>query len=332
MDTTQSKYFIEHRPRRNRRTAAIRDMVRETALRPADFIYPLFVIEGENKFEPIKSMPGVSRLSLDLLVKEVKQACDVGVPSVALFAALDDSLKDEVATESTNPDGLMQRAIRTLKEKVPEVAVITDVAMDPFSSEGHDGYVQDGKILNDPTLEILAKMAVSQAEAGADIIAPSDMMDGRVGVIRQALDEAGHEETGILAYSAKYASSFYGPFREALDSAPRHGDKKTYQMDYANSREAVREVLLDIEEGADMVMVKPGMPYLDVIAKVREVSTVPVAAYQVSGEYAMIEAVAANGWMDGEALMFETLTAIKRAGADMILTYFAKRAAEKLTL
>ncbi|MCA9418021.1 MAG: porphobilinogen synthase, partial [Candidatus Omnitrophica bacterium] len=260
----------------------------------------------------------------------VKQAYDLGVPAVALFAAIDDSLKDEVATESHNPDGLMQRAIRTLKEKVPEVAVITDVAMDPFSSEGHDGYVEDGKILNDPTLEILAKMSVSQAEAGADMVAPSDMMDGRVGVIRQALDEAGFEETGILAYSAKYASSFYGPFREALDSAPRHGDKKTYQMDFANSREAVREVLLDIEEGADMVMVKPGMPYLDVIAKVREISTVPVAAYQVSGEYAMIEAVTANGWMDGEALMTETLTSIKRAGADMILTYFAKRMAERL--
>ena len=305
-------------------------MVRETDLKPADFIYPLFVIEGENLTEPINSMPGVSRLSLDLLVEEVRQAADLGVPAVALFAAIDDDLKDEVATESTNPDGLMQRAIRTLKEKVPEVAVITDVAMDPFSSEGHDGYVQDGKILNDPTLEILSRMAVSQAEAGADMVAPSDMMDGRVGVIRQALDEAGFEETGILAYSAKYASSFYGPFREALDSAPRHGDKKTYQMDFANSREAIREVLLDIEEGADMVMVKPGMPYLDVIAKVREISTVPVAAYQVSGEYAMIEAVAANGWMDGEALMVETLTSIKRAGADVILTYFAKRIAETL--
>ncbi|MCA9409845.1 MAG: porphobilinogen synthase [Candidatus Omnitrophica bacterium] len=322
--------MIEHRPRRNRRTPALRSMVRETDLKPADFIYPLFVIEGEKKTEPINSMPGVSRFSLDLLVEEVKQAYDLGVPAVALFAAIDDSLKDEVATESQNPDGLMQRAIRTLKEKVPEVAVITDVAMDPFSSEGHDGYVEDGKILNDPTLEILAKMSVSQAEAGADMVAPSDMMDGRVGVIRQALDEAGFEETGILAYSAKYASSFYGPFREALDSAPRHGDKKTYQMDFANSREAVREVLLDIEEGADMVMVKPGMPYLDVIAKVREISTVPVAAYQVSGEYAMIEAVAANGWMDGEALMTETLTSIKRAGADMILTYFAKRMAERL--
>ncbi|MCB9766984.1 MAG: porphobilinogen synthase [Candidatus Omnitrophica bacterium] len=322
--------MIEHRPRRNRRTPALRSMVRETDLKPADFIYPLFVIEGEKKTEPINSMPGVSRFSLDLLVEEVKQAYDLGVPAVALFAAIDDSLKDEVATESHNPDGLMQRAIRTLKEKVPEVAVITDVAMDPFSSEGHDGYVEDGKILNDPTLEILAKMSVSQAEAGADMVAPSDMMDGRVGVIRQALDEAGFEETGILAYSAKYASSFYGPFREALDSAPRHGDKKTYQMDFANSREAVREVLLDIEEGADMVMVKPGMPYLDVIAKVREISTVPVAAYQVSGEYAMIEAVTANGWMDGEALMTETLTSIKRAGADMILTYFAKRMAERL--
>lgn len=330
MDITQTKYIIEHRPRRNRRTAAIRDMVRETTLKPADFIYPLFVIEGQKKSEPINSMPGVSRLSLDLLVEEVKKAYDLGVPAVALFAAIDDSLKDEVATESTNPQGLMQRATRAIKEKVPGVAVITDVAMDPFSSEGHDGYVKDGKILNDPTLEILARMAVSQAEAGADMVAPSDMMDGRVGVIRQALDEAGYEETGILAYSAKYASSFYGPFREALDSAPRHGDKKTYQMDFANSREAIREVLLDIEEGADMVMVKPGMPYLDVIAKVREISTVPVAAYQVSGEYAMIQAAAANGWMDGEALMLETLTAIKRAGADMILTYFARRAAERL--
>lgn len=330
MDITQAKYILEHRPRRNRRTEAVRDLVRETEVRPSNLIYPMFVIEGKGKTEPIKSMPGISRYSLDLLVEEAQQAHELGVPAAALFAAVDDSLKDEFATESTNPDGLMQRAIRLLKEKVPGMAVITDVAMDPFSSEGHDGYVRNGKILNDPTLEILSKMAVSQAEAGADLVAPSDMMDGRVGAIRAAMDEAGYEETGILAYSAKYASSFYGPFREALDSAPRHGDKKTYQMDCANSREAVREVLLDIEEGADMVMVKPGMPYLDVIARVREVSTVPVAAYQVSGEYAMIEAVAANGWMDREALMVETLTAIKRAGADMILTYFAKRMAARL--
>lgn len=330
MDITQAKYILDHRPRRNRRTAAIRDLVRETEVRASNLIYPMFVIEGKGKSEPIGSMPGISRLSLDLLVEEAREAHELGVPAAALFAAVDDSLKDEIATESTNPHGLMQRAIRMLKEEVPGMAVITDVAMDPFSSEGHDGYVKDGEILNDPTLEILSRMAVSQAEAGADLVAPSDMMDGRVGAIRAALDEAGYEETGILAYSAKYASSFYGPFREALDSAPRHGDKKTYQMDYANSREAVREVLLDIEEGADMVMVKPGMPYLDVIARVREVSTVPVAAYQVSGEYAMIEAVAANGWMDGEALMVETLTAIKRAGADMILTYFAKRMAARL--
>ncbi|MDX1384574.1 MAG: porphobilinogen synthase [Thermoanaerobaculia bacterium] len=321
---------LTHRPRRNRFSAGLRSLVRETELTPGHLIYPLFVIDGEGTREPVGSMPGVDRLSVDLLVEEARAAHELGVPAVALFPALDDGLKDPLASESTNPDGLLQRAVAELKSRLPELVVITDVAMDPYSSDGHDGIVEDGRILNDPTLDVLAAMAVSQAEAGADMVAPSDMMDGRVGAIRRALDETGHADVGILAYSAKYASSFYGPFREALDSAPKAGDKKTYQMDPANAVEALREVDLDIAEGADMVMVKPALPYLDVIRRVRDHVTVPVAAYQVSGEMAMIEAVAANGWMDGDALMLETTTAIRRAGADVILTYFARRLAATL--
>ena len=318
------------RPRRNRASEAIRSLVRETELSPAHLIYPLFVIAGRGEREAIGSMPGIERLSVDLLVAEARAAFELGVPAVALFPALDDSLKDPLASESTNPSGLLQEAIHELKSGVSDLLVITDVAMDPYSSDGHDGIVENGKILNDPTLDVLAAMAVAQADAGADVVAPSDMMDGRIGAIRQALDENGHHEVAILAYSAKYASAFYGPFREALDSTPKHGDKKTYQMDPANAVEALREVDLDVAEGADLVMVKPALPYLDVIRRVKDHVSVPVAAYQVSGEYAMIQAVAERGWMEGEALMLETLTAIRRAGADVVLTYFARRLAEAL--
>ncbi len=291
---------------------------------------PLFVIDGQKRVEPVASMPGVSRLSTDGIVAVAREAQSLGIPAVALFPALPDFLKDKHATESTNTDGLLQRTVRALKDAVPEILVVTDVAMDPYSSDGHDGLVEDGEILNDETLEILAAMAVSQADAGADLVAPSDMMDGRVGYLRDALDAAGHERTGILAYSAKYASGFYGPFRDALDSAPKEGDKKTYQMDPANRREALLEVALDIEEGADLVMVKPAMPYLDVIAEVSSSSEVPVAAYQVSGEYAMLKAAAQNGWLDESTVVDESLLAIKRAGADVILTYFALEAAKRL--
>lgn len=318
------------RPRRNRTTAAIRDLVRETLLSPADFILPLFVIDGENGEEPIASMPGISRLTPDRIATAAKEAHGLGVGAVALFPALPDGLKDRTATESTNPKGLLQRTIQRLKDEVADLIVITDVAMDPYSSDGHDGLIKDGKILNDPTLEILADMAISQAAAGADLVAPSDMMDGRIGYIRAALDESGHADVGILAYSAKYASAFYGPFRDALDSAPKEGDKKTYQMDPANRREALREVELDIDEGADIVMVKPALAYLDVISAVKATSSVPVAAYQVSGEYAMMHAAAQNGWLDSDAIVHETLLAIKRAGADMILTYAAPAAARML--
>ena len=310
--------------RRNRRSAAIRSLVRETVVTPADLIWPLFVVDGTDQRIPIPSMPGCQRQSIDVLVEEARQAHALGIAAITLFPVIDPSLKDPTAAESANRDGLFPRAIRELKEAVPELAVVTDVAMDPYSSDGHDGLVHQGRILNDETLEILASMAICQAEAGADLVAPSDMMDGRVGYIRDALDDAGFEETGILAYSAKYASSFYGPFRDALDSAPKEGNKKTYQMDPANAREALREVELDVMEGADMVMVKPAMPYLDVIAMIAAEVEVPVAAYQVSGEYAMLKAAAENGWLDGDAVFAESLLAIKRAGADMILTYAAK--------
>ncbi len=318
------------RPRRNRKSEAVRGLVRETSLTPKDFIWPLFVIDGEKARVPVASMPGVFRLSRDQIVKEAREAWKLGIPAVALFPALPDKLKDPLAKEALNPKGLLQRTVRDLKEAMPELCVITDVAMDPYSSDGHDGVVRDGRILNDETLEILAAMAVSQAEAGADMVAPSDMMDGRVGFIRSALDERGFTDTGILAYSAKYASAFYGPFREALDSAPKHGDKKTYQMDPANAREAIREVLLDVAEGADIVMVKPALPCLDVIAAVRAAVNVPVAAYHVSGEYAMAKAAGQLGWLDEKAVMRESLVAIKRAGADMILTYAAREIAGQL--
>ena len=330
MNADEPLHDLPIRPRRNRRTDAIRRLVRETRLSPDSLIWPLFVIEGEGAREPIDAMPGQARMSPDVLVKEAMRAHGLGIPAVALFPALPDELKNNIATESLNPDGLLQRTVMALKDAVPELCVITDVAMDPYSSDGHDGYVEDGEILNDPTLDILASMAVAQAEAGADIVAPSDLMDGRVGAIRSALDETGHDQVAILSYAVKYASACYGPFRQALDSEPRAGDKKTYQMDPANRREALREVALDISEGADIVMIKPGLPYLDVISDVKEAVEVPVAAYHVSGEYAMVKAASERGWIDGDAVMLECVTSLKRAGADMILTYAAPDLAERL--
>ncbi len=316
------------RPRRLRQSESTRRMVRETHLTIQDLIYPLFVMEGEQQKVEVSSMPGCYRYSLDELLREIEDAQAVGIGAIALFPLIPDAQKDPQATESLNPAGLIPRAVRAIKQTFPDLVVITDVALDPYSSMGHDGLVDEkGRILNDPTVEILAKMAVMQAEAGADWVAPSDMMDGRIGAIRKALDGAGYGDVCILAYSAKYASAYYGPFRDALESAPRFGDKKTYQMDPANALEALKEVLLDIEEGADMVMVKPALAYLDIIHRIRAETLLPVAAYNVSGEYAMIKAAAARGWIDEKAVMLETLASIKRAGADLILTYFAKEAA-----
>jgi porphobilinogen synthase len=316
-----------HRPRRLRRNATLRRMVRETVLTVDDFIYPLFVMEGENQRQAVPSMPGCYRYSLDLLLAEVEAAHALGIGAIALFPLIPDSQKDNAGTESYNSDGLVPRAIRAVKQAVPTMLVFTDVALDPYSSEGHDGIVKDGEILNDETVAVLVKQALMQAEAGADFVAPSDMMDGRVGAIRRALDAEGWINVGILAYSAKYASAYYGPFRDALDSAPKFGDKKTYQMDAANTREALKEVDLDIAEGADMVMVKPALAYMDVICRIKQHTNLPVAAYNVSGEYAMVKAAAQQGWIDGQKVMLETLTSMKRAGADLILTYFAKEAA-----
>ncbi len=321
---------LKVRPRRNRVSDSIRMLVRENYLQAGDLILPMFVTEGKKQKKAISSMPGQFRLSIDQLLTEAQKAHKLGIPAVALFPVIEESKKDKFAKESVNPNGLLQRCIKELKKKLPGLTVITDIAMDPYSSDGHDGLVVDGKILNDETLEILCQMAVAQAKAGADIVAPSDMMDGRIGAIRKALDENSFQNVGILSYAVKYASAFYGPFREALNSAPKSGDKKTYQMDPANSREAIREVLLDVKEGADIVMVKPGLPYLDIITKVRAAVNIPVAAYQVSGEYAMIQAAAERDWIDGDKVMMESLVSIKRAGADMILTYFAVRAAELL--
>lgn len=316
------------RPRRNRSSAAIRNLVRETMVSPQDLVYPVFVMEGRNKKEAIPSMPGIQRMSVDLIVKECVIVGKLGIPAVALFPKIAEAKKDALATESANPRGLVPRCIKAIKAAVPQLLVITDVAMDPYSSDGHDGVVRKGRIVNDESLPVLADMALAQAKAGADMVAPSDMMDGRVGHIRSTLDAAGYTDVGILAYSAKYCSAFYGPFRDALDSAPKAGDKKTYQMDSANVREALREVALDIEEGADIVMIKPAVAYLDVIARVRQAVDVPVAAYHVSGEYAMIKAAAAKGWVDENEAVAETLTSIKRAGADIIFTYFAKQFAK----
>ena len=305
------------RPRRNRVNAGVRGLVRETSLAASHLVWPSFVQEGQGRETPIASMPGQSRLSVDLLVERARAAHDVGVPAIALFPALDDSLKDPRGKESTNPGGLLQRAVAALKQGVPDLVIITDVALDPYSSDGHDGVVIDGLIDNAATVPILTKMAVAQARAGADVVAPSDMMDGRVLAIRTALDEAGFANVGICSYSVKSASAFYGPFREALDSAPKSGDKKTYQMDPANVREALREVRLDEAEGADWLMVKPGLPYLDVLRFVREHTNLPVATYHVSGEYAMLKAAARNGWLDYDRCLLESLMSLRRAGADI---------------
>lgn len=314
------------RPRRNRKSPFVRAYHRETHLGPEHLVYPVFIHDGDD-VQAIASMPGCSRLSLSALMEEVAAARQEGIHSVVLFPAIAEDLKSSRGEEAYNPDGLVQRAIKQLKAEWPDLIVMTDVALDPYSSDGHDGVVADGRILNDETVEILCRQALSHAVAGADVIAPSDMMDGRIGAIRGTLDAAGFEEVSILAYTAKYASAFYGPFRDALDSAPKFGDKKTYQMDPANSREALRELELDELEGADIVMVKPAGPYLDIIRRLREATALPVAAYQVSGEYAMIKAACERGWLDEERVVLESLLAIRRAGADVIFTYFARQAA-----
>jgi porphobilinogen synthase len=314
---------MHHRPRRNRKSAGVRNLVREINLSASDFIYPLFVHEGDTD-ESIEAMPGCKRWSLNGLVKEAGEAYALGVPAVVIFPAVDDKLKNQTADECWNDDGLIPRAIKALKTTYPELVVVTDVALDPYNSDGHDGVVRDGEIVNDESVGILTKQAICHAKAGADIISPSDMMDGRVAAIRTGLDEAGYSGVSILSYTVKFASAYYGPFRGALDSAPKAGDKKSYQMDYANVRESVREAIIDEEEGADMIMVKPAGAYLDVIVRVKESTTLPVAAYQVSGEYLMIKSASAAGWLDEKAIVLESLTAIKRAGADIILSYYAK--------
>lgn len=314
------------RNRRLRSSASLRALVQEFSLSPNDFIVPLFVIEGNQTKEEIPSMPGYFRMSTDLLSKQVKTLWSLGLKSVLLFVKVPDALKDNLGTEALNPEGLMQRAIKTVKEAAPEMVVMTDVALDPYSSFGHDGIVEGGKIVNDPTVKVLSKMALSHAQAGADVVAPSDMMDGRILNIRKELEAANFTETVIMSYSAKYASAFYGPFRDALDSAPGFGDKKTYQMDFRNRKEALIETQRDLEEGADIVMVKPGLAYLDIIRDLREEVAAPIAAYQVSGEYAMLKAAAEKGWLDHDQIMLEQLLSFKRAGASLIASYFAEEA------
>jgi len=321
------------RPRRNRRSEWVRRMVREHQITTDDLIWPLFIMDGNNARAPVPSMPGIERLSVDQAVREAERAAKLAIPCLALFPYTDPKLRDETGSEALNPDNLVCRTLRAIKKEVPQIGLLADVALDPFTSHGHDGLLRDGVILNDETVAVLIKQALVQAEAGCDIIAPSDMMDGRVGAIRKALDGAGFTDVSIMAYAAKYASVFYGPFRDAVGSSKTlTGDKRTYQMDYANTDEALREVALDIEEGADMLMIKPGLPYLDIVQRVKEAFAMPTFAYQVSGEYAMIMAAAQNGWLDGERAMWETLTAFKRAGADGVLTYFAPRVAEKLQM
>lgn len=322
--------YLERRNRILRQSQSVRSLVAETHLTPNDFIVPLFIDEGENVQTEISSMPNYYRRSLDLTVKEVKELWNLGLKSVLLFIKCKDELKDNKGTEALNPGGLMQRSIKAIKDAVPEMLVMTDVALDPFSSYGHDGIVEGKEIVNDATVEVLAKMSVSHAKAGADFVAPSDMMDGRIGAIRKALEGNGFTKTGIMSYSAKYASCFYGPFRDALDSAPGFGDKKTYQMDYHNRIEAIRETIIDVQEGADIVMVKPALSYLDIIREVKNAVHVPVSAYNISGEYAMIKAAAKMGWIDENKAILETLTSMKRAGADLIATYFAKDAVKLL--
>ena len=323
--------YLQRRNRIIRKNASIRSLVAETVLQPSDFIAPLFIDEGKNIAFEIPSMPGYYRRSIDGTLKEVKELWSMGIKAVLLFVKAADDTKDNTGKESWNPDGLMQRAIKAIKDAVPEMIIMTDVALDPYSTYGHDGIVIEGEIVNDPTVEALVKMSLSHATAGADIIAPSDMMDGRIGAIREALEQNNFTKTGIMAYSAKYASCFYGPFRDALDSAPGFGDKKTYQMDYANRIEAIKETLMDIEEGADIVMIKPAMAYLDIIREVKNAVDVPVSAYHVSGEYAMIKAAAKMGWLQEDKAILESLTSIKRAGADLIATYFAKDAVKLLS-
>lgn len=323
--------FPYSRGRRLRASQSIRELVAETSLNPSDFIAPVFVTEGKKIREPIASMPDYYRFSTDLMLDEAGALMDAGIRCVLLFVKVPDELKDNRGTEALNADGLMQRSVRELKDRYPELVVMTDVALDPYSSYGHDGIVEDGKIVNDATVEVLAAMSVSHAGAGATFVAPSDMMDGRIGFIREALEESGFTDTGIMAYSAKYASGFYGPFRDALDSAPGFGDKKTYQMDPRNVREAVREAMIDEAEGADIVMVKPGLPCLDIVRAVREAVEVPVAVYNVSGEYAMIKAAAEKGWLDEDQAILESLIAFKRAGAGLIATYFARQAVKLIS-
>jgi porphobilinogen synthase len=318
--------FLQRRNRILRQSPAIRAMVAETSLKPGDLIAPLFIDEGKDISFGIPSMPGYYRRSLDLTVQEAKELWGLGIRCVLLFIKCDDALKDNTGKEAWNKNGLMQRSIKAIKDAVPEMVVMTDVALDPYSSYGHDGIVKDGEIVNDPTVEALVKMSISHAAAGADFVAPSDMMDGRIGAIRNGLEEEGFIKTGIMSYSAKYASCFYGPFRDALDSAPGFGDKKTYQMDPANRLEAIKETLIDVEEGADIVMIKPAMAYLDIIREIKNAVEIPVSAYHVSGEYAMIKAAAQMGWLNEEKAIIESLTSIKRAGADLIATYFAKDA------
>ena len=322
--------FPLNRNRRLRQSPAVRALVRETSLSPADFIAPIFVLEGRQVREEIPSMPNYYRLSLDLVSAEVKSLWSLGIKSVLVFVKVPDALKDNRGKEAINPQGLMQRAVAEIKSACPELVVMTDVALDPYSVHGHDGIVEGSAIVNDPTVEVLTQMALSHIEAGADFVAPSDMMDGRVLRIRQAFEAAGHTNAGILSYSGKYASAYYGPFRDALDSAPGFGDKKTYQMDYANRREAITEAQNDIDEGADIIMVKPGLCYLDIVRELRDAVEVPIAAYQVSGEYAQLKAAAQKGWLDHDAVMIEQLFAFKRAGADLIATYFAADAARLL--
>jgi porphobilinogen synthase len=322
--------LMHTRPRILRNTSAIRKMVAETHLAPHHLIAPLFIVEGDNIVEEIPSLPGYHRRSLDNTVKEVLELHQLGIQCVLLFIKCSDALKDNQGTEALNENGLMQRSIRLIKQAVPTICIITDVALDPYSSFGHDGIVENQYVVNDQTIAVLAKMAVSHAKAGADIVAPSDMMDGRIGAIRQHLELEGYHQTGIMSYGAKYASCFYGPFRDALDSAPGFGDKKTYQMNPSNRIEAIREVLLDVEQGADIVMVKPALSYLDIIREVKNEVTIPVSAYHVSGEYAMIKAAAQKGWINEQQAMLETTLSIKRAGADLIATYFAKELAKTL--
>ena len=319
------------RPRRNRKSEWARRLVREHVLTTDDLIWPMFVVDGHNTRTPVASMPGVDRLTVDQIVRDAERAAKLNIPCIALFPFTEPSLRDEAGSEALNPDNLVCQSVRAIKQEFPDLGVLCDVALDPFTSHGHDGLIEDGKILNDETVAVLVRQALTQAEAGCDIIAPSDMMDGRVGAIRDALDDNGFGDVQIMSYAAKYASAFYGPFRDAIGSAKTlTGDKRTYQMDSANSDEALREVELDIAEGADMVMVKPGMPYLDILRRVKDTFAMPTFVYQVSGEYAMIAGAAANGWIDGERAIMESLVGFKRAGADGILTYFAPKAAERI--